>query len=285
MKLRIVLLILAIIFGAVAVVGVMGYIDSIKTSVEEGVEKVEVLVAAQNIPKEIPIETLITENMVETSGVPRKYLAEGVLTSLDEYGGYVVAVPINKGEQITTTKFIRPEEIGLAFVIPEGMVAVSIPVNEIIGVSNLINIGDSVNIIATFLPEEKETASTVESVPVEEGESESIEAITAESEGASIRVEKETTKILLWNVEVLYIGTRIISSSETGENGEIMGIQTEAETRSTEITTVTLAVSPEDSEKLVFTEETGSVWLALVPTDGIEEEKTPGRTIDNIFER
>ena len=281
MKLRIVLLILAIIFGAVAVVGVMGYIDSIKTSVEEGVEKVEVLVAAQNIPKEIPIETLIAENMVETRGVPRKYLADGVLTSLDKYGGYVVAIPINKGEQITTTKFIRPEEIGLAFIVPEGMVAISIPVDEIIGVSNLINVGDRVNIIATIdatSPEGEETASTAEAVTLEEGGSEFMEAIAAESGEASL-----TTKILLWNVEVLYIGTRIISSSGTGENGEIMGAQTKTETRSTEISTVTLAVTPEDSEKLVFTEETGSVWLALVPTDGIEEEKTPGRTIDNIF--
>jgi len=283
MKLRIVLLVLALILGAVAVFGVIGYINNIKASVEEGVEKVEVLVAAQNIPKEIPVETLIAENMVETSGVPRKYLADGVLTSLNEYGGYVVAVPINKGEQITTTKFIRPEEIGLAFVIPEGMVAVSIPVDEVIGVSNLINIGDSVNIIATFFPEENQTTSAVESVPTGEGESEFMEAITAESEGAYMGVEKETTKILLWNVEVLYIGTRIISFGETGENGGIMGAQTEAETKSAEITTVTLAVSPEDSEKLVFTEETGSVWLALIPTDGIEEEKTPGRTIDNIF--
>jgi Flp pilus assembly protein CpaB len=197
--------------------------------------------------------------------------------------GYVVAVPINKGEQITTTKFIRPEEIGLAFVIPEGMVAVSIPVNEIIGVSNLINIGDRVNIIATFFPEEEEKASTAGAVTSEEGESEFMEAITAESEGASIGVEKETTKILLWNVEVLYIGTRIISYGKTEENSEVLGAQTNTETGPKEITTVTLALTPGDSEKLVFTEETGSVWLALVPTDGIEEEKTPGRTIDNIF--
>jgi Flp pilus assembly protein CpaB len=47
---------------------------------------------------------------------------------------------------------------------------------------------------------------------------------------------------------------------------------------------VTLAVTPEQSEKLVFTEEMGSVWLALVSTEGIEKEDTAGQTYDNIFE-
>ncbi|GAH69116.1 unnamed protein product, partial [marine sediment metagenome] len=152
MRLRIILLIVAIILGVVAVVAVVSYISSIRTSVEEEVEKVEVLVAAQNIPKETPVETIIAADAVITEAIPRKYLADGVLTTLDNYEGYVTAAPINKGEQITSTKFVKPEQIGLAFMIPGDMVAISIPVNEVIGVSNLINVGDKVNVIATFSP-------------------------------------------------------------------------------------------------------------------------------------
>lgn len=281
MKLRIVLVIIAILIAAGAVFGVMTYINSIEASYEEGIEEVEVLVAAQNIPKEISVEDLVTAEMVETKGIPRIYLAEGVLTSLDEFEGYVVAAPINKGEQITTTNFIRPEEIGLAFIVPNGMIAVSIPVNEIIGVSNLIDVGDRVNIIATFFPEEELSSESL--LPVEEElPEEEIAAVVSDKE-TSEGVKKNTTKTLLWNIEVLYVGTRIATASETGDTGGIFGEQQETNTGTIEINTVTLAITPEDSEKLVFSEEVGSVWLALVPTDGVEEEETDGATIDNIF--
>jgi len=280
MKLRIVLVIIAIIIAAGAVFGVITYINSIKSSFEEGVEAVEVLVAAQNIPKEIAVEDLTPAGMVEIKGIPRVYLAEGVLTSLDEYEGYVVAAPINEGEQITTTKFIRPEEMGLAFIVPDGMIAVSIPFNEIIGVSNLINVGDRVNIIATFFPEEGLSFESL--APVEE-EQPGEEIVNTGTEEILEGVKQDTTKTLLWNIEVLYIGTRITTTDETAGTGGIFGGQQETSAGSIEINTVTLAVTPEDSERLVFSEEVGSVWLALVPTDGIEEEETDGATLDNIF--
>jgi len=266
MRLRIILLIIAIILGVVAVVAVVSYISSIRTSVEEEVEKVEVLVAAQNIPKETPVETIIAADAVTTEAIPRKYLADGVLTTLDNYEGYVTAAPINKGEQITSTKFVKPEQIGLAFMIPGDMVAISIPVNEVIGVSNLINVGDKVNVIATFSPPGEEAAEETEETLAEE-----------------VVIEKEITKTLLWNVEVLYVGTRIVIVEEE-EAGKVLGGETKKEIKASDIRTVTLAVTPEDSEKLVFTEEMGSVWLALLPVDGIERIETPGRTLDNIFE-
>jgi len=266
MRLRIILLIIAIILGVVAVVAVVSYISSIRTSVEEEVEKVEVLVAAQNIPKETPVETIIAADAVTTEAIPRKYLADGVLTTLDNYEGYVTAAPINKGEQITSTKFVKPEQIGLAFMIPGDMVAISIPVDEVIGVSNLINVGDKVNVIATFSPPGEEAAEETEETLAEE-----------------VVIEKEITKTLLWNVEVLYVGTRIVIVEEE-EAGKVLGGETKKEIKASDIRTVTLAVTPEDSEKLVFTEEMGSVWLALLPVDGIERIETPGRTLDNIFE-
>jgi pilus assembly protein CpaB len=281
MRLRIILIFIAIIIAAGAVFGVITYINSIRASYEEGVEEVEVLVAAQNIPKEVAVEDLIPAEMVEMKGIPRVYLAEGVLTSLDEFVGYVVVAPINAGEQITTTKFIRPEEIGLAFIVPDGMIAVSIPFNEVIGVSNLINIGDRVNVIATFFPEEELSLESF--VPVTEEQVEGEVDTTTVEEEVPEGVIKDTTKTLLWNIEVLYIGTKIAASDEVAATGGIFGGQQETAGDSTEIKTVTLAVTPEDSEKLVFSEEVGSVWLALVPTDGIEEEETEPVTLDNVF--
>ena len=256
MKLRIILLFVAIIIGAVAVFGVLAYVSSIRTSVEYEVAKVEVLVAASNIPKETPVEGIIASESVTMQAIPRKYLADGVLTSLEDYKDFVTAAPINKGEQITSTKFIKPEDIGLAFSIPKDKIAISIPINEVIGVSNLINVGDHVNIIATF----KLTMQGTAAFPP--GTEEAVET--------TIAFQKEITKTLLWNVEVLHIGTGVITAEEQAKGANI--------------TTITLAVTPEESEIMVFTEEMGNVWLALLPTTGYEKEETIGRTYDNIFE-
>ena len=286
MKIRIILLVLAIFLGAISVILVIFYINNIRSSVEEDVEKIEVLVAAQNIPKETTVEVIIQNDYIIIQPIPKKYIASGVLTSLDSYKGYVVAAPINEGEQIILTNFIKPEDLGLTFIIPDEMVAISIPVNEVIGVSNLINIGDKVNVIATFQPTQDELTIDLAGTdtPLEDYGLESEESIETE-EGAEFEEEticKEITKILLWSVEVLYIGTRTTANQEPTQDGEFMGSQTKSD-ESTKITTVTLAVTPEESEKLVFSEEMGTVWLALVPVTGIDEEETPGRTLDNIF--
>jgi Flp pilus assembly protein CpaB len=92
------------------------------------------------------------------------------------------------------------------------------------------------------------------------------------------------TKILLWNVDVLYIGAKVINSEaeEEKSGGALSGGTKNAEPE--EVKTVTLAVTPEQAEKLVFSEELGRVWLALVPAEGIDEETTPGRTYINIIE-
>ncbi|MCG9480156.1 MAG: Flp pilus assembly protein CpaB, partial [Actinomycetia bacterium] len=279
MKLRIVILIIAIILGVVAVVAVLGYINSIRDTVEEEVEKVEILVAAQNIPKDSTVESLVANESVVLEAVPRKYLANGVLTSLENYKGYVVAAPINEGEQITTTNFIKPEDIGLSFMVPEDMVAISIPVDDVIGVSNLINVGDHVNVIGTFQPTEEEELKDVldEYFGTEEVSAEILEEFEQE-----LGITETITKTLLWNVEVLHIGERMVYKKAVEEEGGLLET-TETETNLEEINTITLALSPQDSEKLVFTEEMGLVWLALLPVDGIEEEETPGSTFKNIL--
>ncbi len=280
MKLRIILLVLAIIIGIVAVVAVVSYISSIRTSVEKEVEKVEVLVAAKNIPGEVPVEAIISSEAVVLEAVPQKYLANGVLTTLEDYEGYVTAAPINKGEQITTTNFVKPEQIGLAFTIPEDMVAVSIPINEIIGVSYLINIGDMVNVIATFSPPgEEEEEAVLEEVPEEE-----TAGLEAVEEVSGAGVTEEITKTLLWNVEVLHIGIRTIAHRQDFQIEDEEAETEEGSEEFTDIRTVTLALTPEQAEKLVFTEEHGSVWLALLPVGGIEKTDTPGQTYKNIFE-
>jgi len=283
MRLRVILIIVAIIIAGVAVFGVIAYISNIKQTAEKEVEKIEVLVAVQNIPKDTFVEDLISSKSVELQAIPRKYIAEGVLTTLDNFKGFVTISPISKGEQITSTKFVKPEQVGLAFNISGDMVAISIPVDEVIGVSNLISIGDMVNVIATFMPEanQAETTATTAAAGTTTVSTQAPE--TTEETLAGIK--EPITKTLLWNVKVLYLGTRTVTAKEQKEtDSKILSNQAAKDENAIIVNTVTLAVSPEDAEKLVFSEEMGLVWLALVPSEGIEVKETPGRTFKNIFE-
>jgi pilus assembly protein CpaB len=297
-KIRIVLLLLAVIFGVAAVIGVMIYLNNVRSSIEAEGETVNVVVASENIVVETKVSAMVSEKMIEIKEIPKKFLVENALDSLQGYEDYVAKVAIIKGEQLTAAKFGKIEEIRISFTVPEDFIAVSVPYNEIKGVSNLIKVGDKVNVIGTFQPskddlvlfnkdmvtqmllqlkEDDSQAETESGLP--SSDFLSMDSIMDESNYLVFPV----TKILLWNIEVLYIGSMKETALDTEEGNS--GITSSSSSKDKEETkTVTLALTPEQAEMLVFTEELGSVWLALVPAGGIDEQETPGRTYLNIIE-
>ncbi|MBM3705303.1 MAG: hypothetical protein FJW66_02150 [Actinobacteria bacterium] len=302
MKVRIVLLFLAIIFGIAAVIGVMIYLNNIRSSMEKESELVSVLVASQEISKETKVSDILKSNSVETKEIPKKYLVEGALNSLDSYTDYIAKVDIGKGEQLTPDKFGKIEDLRISFTVPDGFIAISIPYDIVRGVSNLINPGDKVNVIATFTPAEDDlvlfnkdivtqsllninesAAGSTGAAETTSSEPSSSWFLTDEVMDESNYIVFPQTKILLWNVEVLYIGSKI--ATDTGEEAESKSSTSKIKADAgEEISTLTLAVTPEQAEKLVFSEEMGKVWLTLLPADGIDEKETPGRTYLNIIE-
>ncbi|MBU4450328.1 MAG: Flp pilus assembly protein CpaB [Actinomycetia bacterium] len=293
MKVKILLLILAIIFGLAAVFGVMFYINNLRASIEKEGEKIDVLVATQDIIKDTSVEEIISKKLVEVKKIPRRYIVAAYMTSLDKYQDYFVSNQISKGEQITPVKFIKSSDITFSFEVPKGMVAISIPFNEVVGVSNLLTVGDRVNVIATFLVEQQQqvqqqdtssqTADTSGTQSNAAGNGNGGAASGNDySSGNPSAVVTDTTKTVLWNIEILYIGAKVIIDELSTTNKGLLSSSGSSK-EPVEIKTVTLAVTPEQAEKLVFSEELGTVWLALLPVGGVEETDTPGRTLDNIF--
>jgi Flp pilus assembly protein CpaB len=313
MKIRIVLLILAILFGVAAVFGVMIYLNNVRTSAEKENELVSVLVAAKTIPKDISAELLLSEKFVEKKQVPSKYIAEGAIDSLDEFNGYITIEQISKGEQMTPLKLMKIEEVNLAFVVPDGLIAVSIPYDEVRGVSNYLKSGDKVSLIATFEPEKDNMLLTKEGlmnqILKDSQDSSAVSQDTTVTQdtaaaqgttgfgffslsdtakkaeeimGDNDYVVYPLTKILLWNVQVLSIGVNVVSTPQ-GKDTEGGSAAAAAESSGPQtFKTVTLAVTPEQAEKLIFAQELGKVWFALMPLKGINEQETPGRTYFNI---
>lgn len=302
MKIRIVLLVLAIVFGIAAVFGVMIYLNNIRASVEKETETIGVLVVVEDIAKETPVASIIAKNLIEVRQIPKKYIVEGALSTLEKYKDHVAKDLITKGEQITPSKLIRLEDIRVSFTVPEGMVAVSIPFDEVRAVSNFIKPNDRVNVIATFEPSSEDIVIFNKEILAQivfESEQDQASGGTGESPGTaptdfgfprsfdldeSDYIIYPVTKVLLWNVEVLYVGFQYADSSKTEDESGNLITQEKASDIKEIIRTVTLALTPEQSEKLIFAQEIGKAWLSLAPAGGIEEQDTPGRTYLNIIE-
>lgn len=125
-----------------------------------------VVVATENIPQ----RTQITAEMVEIQQVPSSYIHRDALRSIKSAVGRVTHSQIVAGEQILATRLVQKgKEPSLSFVIPPGMRAISVAVNEVIGVAGFIKPGDRVDVLATFPGEsagEEMTKSVLESVEV-----------------------------------------------------------------------------------------------------------------------
>ena len=112
---------------------------------------------------------------------PQSAAPEGAFTQTNELLGRGLIVPIVKNEPILGAKLASKEAgAGLPPVIPEGMRAVSVRVNEVVGVAGYVLPGNRVDVVATASPTESRSDTT--------------------------------SKVVLTNVQVLTAGTRMEQS-------------------------------------------------------------------------
>lgn len=107
---------------------------------------IQVVTAAQDIPA----NTLITAEMLDSKNFPRSLQTGKEITEVNAAVGRLSPVAIGKGEYLLDNRLIKPGEgtDRLAYTVPEGMRAMSIPINEVTGISNMIKIGDRVDFVA-----------------------------------------------------------------------------------------------------------------------------------------
>ena len=120
---------------------------------------------------------------------PDKGAPEGAYSRIEEVVGRGVVVNIVRNEPILPAKLASKEAgSGLPPVIPEGMRAVSVRVNDVIGVAGYVLPGTRVDVLATASP----TQNTADM----------------------------TTKVVLANVQVLTAGTRMEQDQKDEEDCE-----------------------------------------------------------------
>jgi pilus assembly protein CpaB len=117
---------------------------------------------------------------------PQGAAPEGSFARVDDILGRGLIVPLVKNEPVLPAKLASKEAgSGLPPVIPEGMRAVSVRVNEVIGVAGYVLPGTRVDVLATASP--------------------------------TNQTQDTTSKLILSNVQVLTAGTRMEQDQEKGK--------------------------------------------------------------------
>jgi pilus assembly protein CpaB len=127
---------------------------------------VDVLVAADDIQ----VGARIEEHDVRTVKYPSSSLPAGTYSARSKVMGRGVILPISRGEFILPSK-LAPENAGsgLPSLIPPGMRAVSVRVNEVVSVAGFVGPGTRVDILLTGTPNgssEDQTTTVLQNVAV-----------------------------------------------------------------------------------------------------------------------
>src|SRR5687767_14648775 len=136
----------AVICGLLGVMLITRYL----ASVQDYAQDLGNVVVAKT---EIPVGAKITAQQLALAPIPNGSAPEGAYRTLDQVAGRVAVIPIGIREPITDHKLApEGEGAGLGVLIPEGYRAMTVKVDEIVGVSGFVQPGSFVDVVAVILP-------------------------------------------------------------------------------------------------------------------------------------
>lgn len=221
------ILILALIMALVTTFFFSRYLKQLDKKYKSSDNRVSVVVAKQSITK----NQRVTKEMLETRDFSADSVHPEAVKKMEDIEGSYALTDMKQGEILFTSRFTNQfkETELVTRKIREGLRAVSIEVNFVESVSNLIEPEDYVDVVFS------------------------------EKIGTGGNSAQVSTQILLQNVRVLAVGKRIVSSEERSNSGEA---ETEAGDE-VEYVSVTLELKPEDTSKLINADERGNLKLIL----------------------
>lgn len=149
-------LVLAVVLALLA--GAMVWVFLKNQSHVTGGTRVSAVYAKESIPASTVIEPgMVEEKVVDSSQVP-----DGVSTSADYIVGKVAMNSFGNGDRIQSGEVQeKSAALGLAFVVPAGMRAVTVALDPIIGVAGFLKPGNHVDVLATFNVNDGSVTKTV----------------------------------------------------------------------------------------------------------------------------
>lgn len=224
-------LIAAICAGALLYV----YLGKLEQQKQVQIVYENVVVAAEDIPA----YTSITAEMLTLKQVPEGTAHQLAARAVSDAAGFVTESEILAGEEIIPAKLKQPGQIesGLSYVIPEGMRAVTVGVDEVSGFAGFLQRGDYIDIYAYI--------TTSYQTPKQE----------AESAGGTqpTQSQQATTVLAAQNVCIVAVGSSLTPSDQKSDGADD-GIG---------YSSVTVLVTPEDAARVIQGARSGVIMIVL----------------------
>jgi Flp pilus assembly protein CpaB len=106
-------IVVAVVLAALAGALTLVYVVNYKRHVQHGENKVNVLVAARDIPAGTTGSEVVEQHMFKTLAVPRRTLVPGWVGNAEQLQKQVATEKIYEGEQVTLRRWAPPREQGI----------------------------------------------------------------------------------------------------------------------------------------------------------------------------
>lgn len=229
MKRRIVAASVAIMVALVSGILLLNYVASADQRAMAGMQTREVLVVTAHVAEGTAADQL--GDLVALRELPAKAIAQDAVSDLSELAGRVANTDLQPGEQLLRTRFSDPAALHktAAVEVPKGFSEVSVLLEPQRVVGSNLGSGDKVGVIISVGSDAKDaqTHLTLNQILVTK-----VQGVTAAQAAAQQSSDAQSTG----------------ASAQPVPEGSLM---------------VTLAVSANDAEQVVYAAEYGKLWLTL----------------------
>ncbi len=208
--------------------------------------------------KDILEMSTIDDTMLSIEERPVDFIQPDAVSNPEDAVSMVAATPIKKGEQILGTKLLKPgPNTGLSLQVAPGKRAVTIPIDEVRGVSKLIRPGDRVDVLT------------------------SVESGRGQTARREVKTLLQDVIILATGVQVTNNIPRKLESDASGKmsyknlNGDVS------------FSAVTIEVQPKDAQNLIYimSASPGSIYLTLRNPNDRAVTPMVTSTVDSVLGR
>jgi len=148
---RTVILIAAVVVAAIAAVAVYSYLTTVQDRANKDAKLVKVFVVKKDITKGLPGEQALDQGFIKPDKINVKFRAATALTDVNVIRGRVALTNLAANQVVVDGQFVDPKvaTVSSAQRIPTGNVAITIQVDQVRGVANLVQPGDKVNMLVS----------------------------------------------------------------------------------------------------------------------------------------
>jgi pilus assembly protein CpaB len=279
-KRRIIGIVAAAILALVGTISLVGYVRSAKDDAVAHEALVDIYVVDEYVPKGAGAETIKASVSIEQ--VPARLKQDDVITDLEAVGEQVAAADLQAGDQLVAARLASTELVSTEIT---DKVQISALLEAERAVGGAIQQGDLVGVYVSFDPFEMDdsgisdsegtetedtvdidAASAIAAVESPSDESPSDDDATDEGPKNTPNVSRmEFQHVLVTNVQTINAPVSPDDEDEESNIAQVTGTQY----------VVTLALSPEESERFVFATEFGHVWLSIDPATVADDGTRP----------